>query len=390
MSGVYVTGMGIVSALGSGIDVQLSALRSGTSGLKKARHFQSKYAEVFPFGEVDMSNSELAEQLGGDQTGLTRTDLLATLAADECLLQAGKPTCDAIISATTVGGMCLTQLLYDNASGNSDDTEYLDSYAFGTHTLKLAERYGIAGFTSTLNTACSSSLNAIILGTRLIRSGRAKRVLVGGTDSLAKFAVNGFNALQILSKTPCAPFDENRSGLTLGEGAAYLLLESEEAAGDRKKLAKILGYQNTNDAFHASSLSEEGTGVIAAMSGALENAGLNSKDIDAINAHGTGTENNDWVESLALTKVFESVPAYSSTKSYTGHTLGAAGAVETVFSILSLIHQEVYPSLGVTAPIPDFPIQPATDHQQKALSRIMTNSFGFAGNCSSLILESCT
>jgi 3-oxoacyl-(acyl-carrier-protein) synthase len=173
-----------------------------------------------------------------------------------------------------------------------------------------------------------------MLGARLIKSGRARRAIVGGVDSLAKYTVNGFNSLKILSDAPCKPFDEDRDGLNLGEGAAYLVLEAENVVGDKKIYAEVAGYGNANDAHHPSAMSDEATGAIRSMREAVESAGIGFDLIGYINAHGTGTQNNDGVELTGMAALFEKIPPFNSTKSYTGHTLGAAGAIEAVYSIL--------------------------------------------------------
>jgi 3-oxoacyl-(acyl-carrier-protein) synthase len=226
-----------------------------------------------------------------------------------------------------------------------------------------------------------------MMGARMIRSGRCKRAIVGGVDSLAKFAVNGFNALQILSDKMCKPFDENRNGLNLGEGAAYLVLENEKHCNGKEPYAEVLGYGNTNDAFHPSTLSEDAIGVTQAMEKALQSADLHGTAIDYINTHGTATENNDKVEALGMQKVFgDNLPAYSSTKSYTGHTLAAAGAVEAVFTVLGMQHGEIYPNLNCHHPTSTLEVPPVRSYRQgEEINCAMSNSFGFAGNCTSLI-----
>jgi 3-oxoacyl-(acyl-carrier-protein) synthase len=206
-------------------------------------------------------------------------------------------------------------------------------------------------------------------------------------DSLAKFTINGFNSLRILSPHVCTPFDEDRKGLNLGEGAAFLVLEKEADVAGKKILATLTGYCNANDAFHASSLSEEGEGPYRVMKDALSNAKLDAAEIDFINAHGTATENNDQVESVAMLRLFEKVPAFASTKSYTGHTLGAAGAVEALYCILNLTGQELFPGLHFKKPIPGLGLEPVQAHKKTSLTHIMSNSFGFGGNCSSLIFS---
>jgi 3-oxoacyl-(acyl-carrier-protein) synthase len=215
----------------------------------------------------------------------------------------------------------------------------------------------------------------------------AKRAIVGGVDSLAKFTINGFNALHILSDEICTPFDLNRKGLNLGEGAAFLVLENEEDVAGKKVYAELTGYCNSNDAFHPSSISDEGDGPYLSMKGTLDIAKLHAADISYINAHGTGTENNDYAESKAMIRLFGNPPAFASTKSNIGHTLGGAGAVEAVFSILSITNGEVYPNLYFKKSIEPTGLTPVTSYKKMDIKHVMSNSFGFGGNCSSLIFS---
>lgn len=391
---VYVTGIGCISSLGDNVTDNLKRLRKGQHGLSLATHFESKFSTSFYFGEIKRDNQSLIDELNLQaNTGLTRSDLLAIKAFSEAIISSAltheqliSPD-TAFISASTVGGMCITDQLYRDANLLSDSVEYLASYSCAAHTLKIAELLGLKGLTNTINTACSSSANAIMYGSRLIQSGRAKRAIVGGVDSLAKYTVNGFNALQILSAEPCKPFDSERTGLNLGEAAAYLILESETEVKDKKILAKLTGYGNTNDAYHSSSMSDSGIGVKASINEALTKAKISNDLIDYINAHGTGTLNNDFVELAAFHSVFKKVPVYSSTKSYTGHTLGAAGALESIFSILSLMYQEIYPSLNFKNEMAPYKSAPLTILRKDRLENVMSNSYGFNGNCTSLIFQ---
>lgn len=396
MGRVLVTGMGMISAIGNNVQQNHESLRSGRSGIGKAAWFESLYASSLPFGEVKLSNEELKmSQHLENATGYTRTCLLADKAfaeaiADAELTQGQLSSLDtALISASTVGGMCFTDQLYEDANHKSEGSEYLESYGCSAHTLKLVKRYRIKGFTDTINTACSSSANAIMLGARLIRSGRVKRAVVGGVDSLAKYTVNGFNALKILSESPCKPFDINRDGLNLGEAAAYLVLESEELAAGKKIYAEVAGFGNANDAHHPSAMSDEATGAIRCMREAIGSAGIDASQIGYVNAHGTGTQNNDQVEFFGMGELFDPMPPYSSTKSFTGHTLGAAGAVEAIYSILGIVHSELYPSLNVTDPIAGSENPPVSEWKGGYnLNYVLSNSFGFGGNCTSLVFAS--
>jgi 3-oxoacyl-(acyl-carrier-protein) synthase len=242
------------------------------------------------------------------------------------------------------------------------------------------------GIVDTINTACSSSANAVMMGARLIKNGFANIAIVGGVDSLSKFTINGFNSLNILSDEVSTPFDESRKGLNLGEGAAFLVLQKEDAKISKPAYAELTGYCNSTDAFHPSSLSPEGDGPLLAMQGALTSAGLTADQIDYVNAHGTGTQNNDEVESRAMIRLFgNDVPAFASMKSYIGHTLGASGAIQAVYSVLTLAHEEIYPGLHFKDPIKDTRLRPVEKHEKRFLRNVMSNSFGFGGNCTSLI-----
>ena len=385
--------MGIISAIGNTVAENRTSLTEGKCGITPLEMFPSKFWGKIPVGEIKISTEALKEKLNVQEHGITRTTLLALHAIEEALADSQLTNTQlssfdtALIGASTVGGMCLTDEMYRDSQKDTPGSEYLSSYDYGAVNMYLQKRYSMKGAVNTIHTACSSSANAIMYGARLIRSGRARRAIVGGVDSLAKFTINGFNSLRILSPDVCTPFDEDRKGLNLGEGAAFLVLEKESDVAGKKIHATLTGYCNANDAFHASSLSEEGEGPYRVMKDALSNAKLDAAEIDFINAHGTATENNDQVESVAMLRLFEKVPAFASTKSYTGHTLGAAGAVEALYCILNLTGQELFPGLHFKKPIPGLGLEPVQAHKKTPLTHIMSNSFGFGGNCSSLIFS---
>jgi 3-oxoacyl-(acyl-carrier-protein) synthase len=394
LSRIIITGMGLISAIGDSVEENRDSLQFERSGIGHIQFYQTAYAGKLPTAEVRHSTEELNKKLfGKPNPSITRTSLLAIHAVEEAILDSGlsadeiSSTETALVGATTVGGMCLTDEIYHDALAKDHGTPYLSSYDYASVSMALQERYGMMGEVSTINTACSSSANSILFGARLIQHGFAKRAIVGGAESLAKFTINGFNALNILSSKPCAPFDRDRNGLNLGEGAAFLVLEREEDCKGKKNYASLTGFGNKNDAYHPSSNSPEGNGPFLSMREAMETSGLRVEDISYINAHGTGTENNDETESRAMLRLFEKVPPFSSTKSYTGHTLGAAGAIEAVYSILSLVHQEVYPSLSFKNPIVETGLIPVQCYARKEIKNVMSNSFGFGGNCSTLIFS---
>ena len=216
-------------------------------------------------------------------------------------------------------------------------------------------------------------------------------VVAGGTDALTKFTLNGFNTLMILDEQLCQPFDDNRRGLNLGEGAGYVVLVSEKVAASltKKPAVKLSGYCNANDAYHQTASSPDGNGSFLAMTGALKKSGLQPSDIDYINLHGTGTQSNDIAEGTAIQRLFSGAyPKMSSTKSFTGHTLGACGGIEAVFSILAIKHGMMFPNLRLQTPMKELAFTPITKLIKNiAINHVLSNSFGFGGNCSSLIFS---
>lgn len=386
--------MGVISAIGNSVAENHLALKAGVCGIKyELDLFPSKYAGKLPFAQVPLSNNDFINKLKITQPGVTRTTMLAMHAFNEAVADCGLSSADissldtALVAANTVGGMCLTDELYNDANKKSGGSEYTSSYDCASVCVALQKHYQMNGIINSINTACSSSANAIMYGAMLIQNGFAKRAIVGGTDSLAKFTINGFNALHILSPDACTPFDENRKGLNLGEGAAFLVLEREEDLQGKNAYAELSGYCNANDAYHPSSLSDEGDGPYLAMKGALKLAKLSADKIDFINAHGTGTENNDEVEGRAMIRLFDKPPPFASTKGNVGHTLGAAGALEAVYGILSLVNQNIYPNLRFKNPVPSTGLVPVQAYKQMPVQHVMSNSFGFGGNCSSLIFS---
>ena len=247
---------------------------------------------------------------------------------------------------------------------------------------------GIEGFISTYSTACSSAANAIMMGARMIKSGRVDRVIAGGVDALSCFTLNGFNSLMILDRNHCRPFDRSRAGLNLGEGAGFIVLEAENVARLGKSLAFLSGYANANDAHHQTASSPEGLGATFSMKKAMEVAEIESHDVSYINAHGTGTPNNDSSEGKAIENLFaDHVPPYCSTKSFTGHTLGACGGIEAVFSIQSIVNQELYAGLNFSTSDEDLNINPLIENRKAPVNHVLSNSFGFGGNNSTLIFS---
>lgn len=395
-TGVAITGMGIISAIGNNVAENYSSLLEGRTGISHISKIDTIHKGSIMVGEIEFTNRELEAKLGlGPNNNYSRTALLGAIAAKEAIEDAKITNIKAyktgLISSTSVGGMDMTEKFYYDYLESEDNRRYIEGHHAGDSTEKIAEQLGIdQSLVTTISTACSSAANAIMFGARLIKTGKLDRVIVGGADCLSKFTINGFNTLMILSNTYNTPFDENRKGLNLGEAAAYLVLESESLVKKEKKkvLGYVIGYGNANDAYHQTASSENGDGATLAMEKALAVAGLEPKDIDYINAHGTATGNNDLSEGRAIIRVFgEDVPEFSSTKAYTGHTLAAAGAIEAVYSILSLQNNIIYPNLNFKTPMKEFSLIPQTTLKEKALNTVLSNSLGFGGNCSTLIFS---
>jgi 3-oxoacyl-(acyl-carrier-protein) synthase len=390
---VFVTGVGIISAIGSGTEETLNSFQNLKSGIGKLTLFSSSHSEI-PVAEVNHGNTDLALMAGVDtsKTVYTRNTLLALVAAQKAVKASGwtdaaeKKT--GAVFATTVGGMDLNEQFYKSLLESDRYKDFIGVFDSADCTEKVAAHFGIRHNVTTISTACSSSANAIMLGSRLIKNKKLSRVLVGGTDSLTKFTLNGFCALEILSRTGCRPFDRDRNGLTIGEGAAALVLESEEVADPETIICEVTGYANVNEAYHATASAADGVGAVMAMNKALESALLKATDISYINAHGTGTEINDLSEGIAIEKIFgDHIPPVSSTKAFTGHTLGAAGAIEAVFSSLALKNQMVLPGLNFMVQMPELSFQPQQKVRAHPVIHVMSNSFGFGGSNTTLIFS---
>lgn len=396
MEKIFVTGAGTVSAIGIGKEATLQALLRGESGVGPVRHLPTGRNE-FPVGEVPLTNEQLAALACAEYpASQLRTALLGIIAAREAAEEA-RLTPDllrraAFISGTTVGGMDKTESHFKeviDSEGETSEAAELRYNDCGYSTELIADSLGSFAMVTTTSTACSSAANAVILGANLIRAGVVDIALVGGSEALTRFHLNGFNTLMILDTDRCRPFDANRKGINLGEGAAFLVIESERSmlARGAKPLALLSGYANTCDAFHQTASSDNGEGAYLSMTNALKMAQLSPSDISYINAHGTGTPNNDLTELAAMQRVWpERLPPFSSTKPMTGHTTSASGSIESVICLLALTHSFLPPSLGVETPIAEGAM-PVTHPTSATLEHILNNSFGFGGNDSTLIFS---
>lgn len=388
---IAITGIGIVSSLGLNASENIDSLVNSRTGIGQMELLQSEHKDL-PVAEVKKTDEELARLLNiSYDRKYTRTALLAMLAAKEAWkdAQANSSSKNGIISATTVAGMRTSEGHYVDFQKNGGDGFFINTHDAGDSTEKIADLLEITDYLSTISTACSSSANAFMLGSRLLKAKKLDKVIAGGVDALSKFTVNGFNSLMILDKEHCRSFDDSRAGLNLGEGAAFLVLERASDVDEGRKIyGYIDGYANANDAYHQTASSPDGNGATLAMQNALKMAKLEPSEIDYINAHGTATNNNDLSEGLAIQKIFkENIPPVSSTKPFTGHTLAAAGAVEAVFVALALERDIIFPNLNFKTRMNELNFSPNTKLKQKKLNHVLSNSFGFGGNNSTIIFS---
>jgi len=395
-SRIFVTGLGIISGLGDNVQENLTSLLNLRSGIGFIRHIETSLRDELLVSEVPMANQELKLHAGVPEgEAYSRNTLLGIIAAKEAFLHARLKDHLSLriglISGTTVGGMDQCEKYYHDFLTNDSKNAFIDIYDCADSTEKIADSLGLKGFITTISTACSSAANSIMFASRMMKAGKLDCAVAGGTESLTKFHLNGFNALKILDKQPCRPFDAMRNGINLGEGAAFLILETEDAnkKTGNKVICELVGYGNACEAFHQTASSPDGTGAYLAMKKALEMSGEKPDAVDYINAHGTGTDNNDLSEGRAIENLFTGkIPHVSSTKPFTGHMTSAAGSAESIISILGLQNGIIWPNMNYSNPMPELKFQPVREMIRGIdLNIVMSNSFGFGGNDSSLIFK---
>jgi 3-oxoacyl-[acyl-carrier-protein] synthase-1 len=394
---IFITGYGIISSIGKNAEENYQSLVDRKCGFGSLEFLDTVHKHDLPACEVKLSDAQLCDLAGVSYgKGYTRTVLLAIIAVKEAIQMAALTPKDiaatGLLSATTTGGIRELERYYyelQDLKKHGDFEAYADTANPGEHTERIAEEFGIKQYIGTVSTACSSSANTIMLGAQLIRNGEMETVICGGAEALSKFTINGFHSLMILDKEHCRPFDISRKGLNLGEGAAYLVLESEDSVqrSGKKPVAELRGYGNTNDAFHQTASSPDGAGAFLAMDIALSGGGLPASAISYINTHGTATENNDLSEGLAIQRLFgDKVPPFSSTKPYTGHTLAAAGSIEAAYCMMAIEQKVIFPSINFEQQMPELYITPQKQLiEDVELKYVMSNSFGFGGNASTLL-----
>ena len=396
---VLVTGAGVVSACGVGVEAVWQSLLRGESHVGRIRHLDTEHREI-PVGEVALSNAEMADMLGvGYPHSGLRSVLLGIVAAREALqsseLDSSCLRNAAFVNGTTVGGMDKTERYFKTVlDTNCETDDCLEMYNdCGMITDLVADSLGQFSIVTTTSTACSSAANAMMLGADLIKAGFVDVAVVGGCEALTRFHLNGFNALMILDTEICKPFERDRKGINLGEGAAYIVLESEKSVLRRHAsvLAELAGYANACDAFHQTASSANGEGAYLSMKKAIEMAGLCPQQIDYVNAHGTGTPNNDASELAAIGRIWgDRYPKVSSTKPLTGHTTSASGAIEAVICLLAINRGLVPKNYGWANPMKSGFTPVLENLTGQKIEHVIDNSFGFGGNDSSIVFSKYT
>jgi 3-oxoacyl-[acyl-carrier-protein] synthase-1 len=382
--GYPVTALATANALGMDTREVLGALRAGRSGLTPCRL-------PLPFetscGALPDDLPPLPARLRGWDTRLCRMALLTLREMSDAVAAAvrrwGAPRV-AVVVATSTGSMLETEAAYDTWATRGalpEGFDFLRQQTYHALTDVLRAVTGAEGPAWVVSTACSSSAKVFGSAQRLLRCGLVDAVLVGGVDTLCQTTLRGFGSLQALSRTPCRPFSAARDGLSIGEGAGFALLERE---GDGP--VQLLGVGESNDAYHMSAPHPEGLGARLAMEEALAQAGISGREVDHVNAHGTATPANDVIEARAIAAVVGTEVPVASTKGYTGHLLGAAGAVEAIVSALCIEHGFVPASLGAEPVDPEVPVQIARTGASRAVRTVLSNSFGFGGSNASLVL----
>lgn len=394
---VVITGMGIFCSVGKSRDEFFHTLKEGRSGIGAITLFDtSKYPSQLGAEIRDYRPEDYFEKR--ELKRLSRTDQLGLLAAMEAVkdskIDSYPPEEIGVCLGAGAGGMFEAEAYHREVllKGKADPSLILPFIPSFT-TSRIAERYGYGGPKTTITTACSSSATSIGYGADLIRKGRCKVVICGGSDSLCELTFGGFNSLRAMDSSPCKPFDRRRAGMSLGEGAAILILEDCEEAKRRgaKIYAELSGYGIGGEAHHITAPEPSGEVEARVMKEAMEEAGLSPDQVDHINAHGTGTPLNDKVESLAIKKAFGerayAIPI-SSIKSMVGHCLGSAGAIEAVASILSIVYHFVPPTVHHQEGDEecDLDYVPGRSREME-VKTVLSNSFAFGGNCTSLVFR---
>lgn len=392
---LHLTHYSMINALGTGQAASLQALLDSRSGLSQADYPRCtlptwigrvagvEQAALEPsFQQFDCRNNRLA------RLGLLADGFAQAVAAARERYGAGRI---GVFIGTSTSGIAATEEAYftaDPESGEFDvGYDYLHTHNLYSVTDFVRQFLGLTGPALTISTACSSSAKVFATANRYIAAGWCDAAVVGGVDSLCLTTLYGFNSLELVSAQPCRPWGAGRDGINIGEAAAFALLETER--GSERDIA-LLGYGESSDAYHMSTPHPQGEGAQLAMRLALQCAGLRPEQVDYINLHGTATPSNDRSEDHAVNAVFGTALACSSTKGWTGHTLGAAGITEALFCCLSIQHKFAPGTLNTSERDPELVVPVLLENREQCVDIAMSNSFGFGGtNCSLIFGRQC-
>lgn len=368
---VYISAMGAVSPVGNGIARLRTAILTGMTGLNPPLVFQTDESPKLPVGEVSIPEPP---------DDLPRTHHLALLAAGQAMAHCDAIP-DAVVIGTTTGGMLTTE---NHLAQKHSARELYAYHSIASVAGEIARRYRCKGPSITVSTACSSGSVAIKIALEMLRDEKAERILVGGVDSLCRLTYHGFKSLQLIDPSGSRPFDKDRKGMSVGEGAAMMLLSVHKSDS---VIAEILGAGVTCDAYHPAKPHPEGDGAYRAMKSALADAGIETCDVDYINLHGTGTLDNDLAEAQAVHRLFkDKKPFASSIKGAFGHGLAASGAMEAVVSALAVADGIIPANTGCDTPDPELYFEPVREPVNYPVKAVLSNSFGFGGNNASVVI----
>lgn len=392
MNKAVITGMGINCCAGNNIKEFFDNLSSPPDGHLFTDKLPFDLDLELVYGKVDDSVYNKYNQLEENPSSILSYD-----SAAQCINMAKengfKGEIDSLLVGTSTGGQKFCEDYIDSLlEGRQSDFSYLNQGSMSSTARTIANKFELEVRIQTISTACTSSANAIALAASLIENGKSKAVLAGGADAICRTTLSGFSILGLTGRSASRPFGSDRKGMTLGEGSAFLLIEDKNQVikENRTYFAEITGYGFSSDAYSMTSPCEDGRGAAAAMKLALKKADLSPDDIGFINAHGTGTVFNDRSEASAINSVFTKKIAVSSIKGLVGHTLGAAGAIEAIASIYSLINRKAFPNFFSFEAGEDCSVllTPGSGLELKADQSVLSNSFAFGGNNCSLIFSS--
>ncbi|MDM8557081.1 beta-ketoacyl-[acyl-carrier-protein] synthase family protein [Desulfococcaceae bacterium HSG7] len=372
---VFVTGMGVISALGTGLPCLKASMEKNIRAIRPLRLFPSPQIEPLPVGEIetDWPNDD----------AIPRTHSLALISAREALADT-QSVPDAVVIGVTTGGMLKTETLLKNERRDPPAFRYHSAGTVGNY---VANQIGCHGPVITIATACSSGAAAIKIAMQMLKQGKARTVLAGGADALCRLTYYGFNSLQLVDPQGGRPLDRDRCGMSVGEGAAWLLLTVSDTT-PKDAIVEISGGALSCDAYHPTAPHPQGEGAYRAMAAALKNSGLEPEDIDYLNLHGTGTPDNDLAEARALNTLFgKTMPALSSIKGGLGHCLAAAGAIEAVIAAISITQGILPVNRGCVTPDPELNLRPVLKPTKQKVRTVLSNSFGFGGNNAALVIS---